>query len=120
MIKKNTKVQETCAKKNVKCKYLVINGTRYRTLYNSKFQNRKKWVAPDPTKILSYIPGTIQDVFVKEGQEIKLGDPIVTLEAMKMRNVITSHADGKIIKLNVKTGDRIPKGHLLIQLSYNQ
>ena len=119
MTKKNTKTPENpCVNKNIRCKYLVINGTRYRTLYNSKFQNRKKWVAPDPTKILSYIPGTIIDVFVKEGQEIKQGDPLVTLEAMKMKNVITAHADGKITKLNVKTGDRIPKGHLLVQLSY--
>ena len=107
--------ESPCARK-IKCKYLVINGTRYRTLLNRKFENRKNWEAPDPTKILSYIPGTIKEVFVKEGQEIGEGEPLVTLEAMKMRNIITSHVNGQIIKVNVEKDQRIPKGHLLVQI----
>lgn len=112
--KKNT-AQTPCDEK-IKCKYLVINGTRYRTLLNKKFQNRKKWEYPDLTKVNSYIPGTILDVFVKEGDKIKEGDPLVILEAMKMRNVITSHADGKIARINVEKGEKIPKGHMIIKM----
>ncbi|MGC9343006.1 MAG: acetyl-CoA carboxylase biotin carboxyl carrier protein subunit [Bacteroidales bacterium] len=114
-ILKNKKPESPCGK-TIKCKYLTIEGTRYRTLLNNKFQNRKKWEAPDPTKILSYIPGTIQEVYVKEGATVKEGDPLVMLEAMKMRNVITSNANGKLIKVNVSKGERVPKGHLLVQL----
>ncbi len=100
----------------VKFNYLVINGTRYRTLLNKKFINRKKWEYPDLSKVYTYIPGTIIDVLVKEGDVISENDPLIILEAMKMRNVITSHAGGKIAKLNVKEGERIPKGHLIIQM----
>ena len=53
---------------------------------------------------------------MKEGQQIKEGDPLVILEAMKMRNVIASHTHGKVAIINVKEGDRIPKGHLIIQV----
>jgi pyruvate carboxylase len=114
-MRKNKKPEGPCTEK-IKCKYLTIEGTRYRTLLNKKFQNRKKWEAPDPSKILSYIPGTIQEVYVKEGARVNEGDPLVTLEAMKMRNVIISNARGKIVKLNVNEGERVPKGHLLVQL----
>jgi biotin carboxyl carrier protein len=114
-IRKKKKTKEPCGEK-IKCKYLVINGTRYRTLYNKKFINRKKWEYPDLSKILSYIPGTINEVFVKEGDKINEGDPLVILEAMKMRNVITSHVSGNVVKVNVEEGEKIPKGHLIVQM----
>jgi len=113
--KKKNSPQSSCDDK-IKCKYLVIGGTRYRTLLNEKFQNRKKWEYPDLTKLNSYIPGTILDVFVKEGDKVEEGDPLVILEAMKMRNIITSHATGIIEKINVKKGERIPKGHMIIKM----
>lgn len=116
-IVKNKKSEGSCGKK-IKCKYLTIEGTRYRTTLNNKFQNRRKWEAPDPSKILSYIPGTIQEVYVKEGDNVNEGDPLVTLEAMKMRNVITSTSRGRIVKLNVTEGEKVPKGHLLVQLKF--
>lgn len=111
--------QNPCGPK-IKCKYLTIEGTRYRTLLNKKFENRKSWEAPDSSKIMSYIPGTIIDVYVKEGQKIREGDPLVTLEAMKMRNVIIANADGSVAKINVQVGERIPKGHLLVQMDFKQ
>lgn len=116
MVKKKIKKAEGDCGKNMQCKQLVIEGTSYKTLLNAKFENRKSWVPPDPSKILSYIPGTILEIFVKEGQEIMEGDPVVILEAMKMRNVVTSPAHGKVTVINVKKGDRIPKGHLIVQV----
>lgn len=116
MLKKNKKKAEGDCGKKAKCKHLVIEGTRYKTLLSQKFENRKSWEPPDPSKVLSYIPGTILEVFVKEGQAIMEGDPLVILEAMKMRNVVTAHTQGKIVNVNVKEGDRIPKGHLILQV----
>ena len=112
---KRKKPQSACAKK-IRCRNFHFEGTRYRTLLTKKFENRKMWKKPDPKKILSYIPGTIQKVFVKEGQDMKEGDPLLILEAMKMRNVVSMPEDGKIKKLNVQTGDKIPKGHLIIEI----
>lgn len=116
MALKTRKKPKSPDEKNIKYNYFVIEGTRYRTLLNKKFRERKNWEAPDPSKIISYIPGTIKEVFVKEGQRVKEGDPLVTLEAMKMRNVIASHEEGNILKVNVSKGERVPKGHLLIHL----
>lgn len=114
--KKKNSLQNPCGDK-IKCKYLVIGGTRYRTLLNKKFQNRKKWEYPDLTKLNSYIPGTIIDVFVKEGDKVEAGDPLVILEAMKMRNVITSDATGTVAKVNVEKGEKIPKGYMIVKMN---
>ena len=95
---------------------MVIEGTKYRTILTGKFENRKSWEAPDPKKILSYLPGTIMNVFVKQGQKVKKGDPLVILEAMKMRNKVNMPVSGTIKSLNVKTGDTIPKGFVIIEI----
>ena len=102
--------------KKIRCKSLVIAGTKYRTTLTKKFENRKTWLAPDPNKILSYLPGTILDVFVKEGQKVKEGHPVVILEAMKMRNKVNMPSAGVIKTVNVKKGDSIPKGFLIVEI----
>lgn len=98
------------------CRSLVIEGTEYHTKYNRKFENRKTWKAPDPKQVLSFIPGTILDIFIKEGQEVIEGEPLLILEAMKMRNVVNMPVTGKIKSINVSEGDKIPKGHLILSI----
>jgi biotin carboxyl carrier protein len=95
---------------------LSIQGDIYQTLLTKKYENRKKWVTPDPKRIYSFIPGTVTDIFVKEGQTVKKGDKLLGLEAMKMLTSIEAHSDAKIKKIHVKVGDRISKGFLMIEL----
>ena len=115
--KKSKKVRKVnAALEGAKLEPLVIQGTEYQTLYTTKFLNRKSWEAPNPKKILSYLPGTIMEVYVKEGQNLEEGDPIIILEAMKMRNKVVMAGEGKVKTINVAVGDRIPKGHLLIEM----
>ncbi len=102
--------------KNDNCQTLVIEETEYRTLLNNRFLNRKIWKAPDPKMIFSVIPGRILTVYVKEGQKLNTGDPLVILEAMKMRNVVRMPADGSVKKINVEEGSIIPKGHLILEI----
>jgi len=109
------KVKNPCDN-NESCKALVIEGTEYRTFLNKKFEDRKVWKAPDPKMIFSVIPGTIITLYVKEGQRMNAGDPLVILEAMKMRNVVRMPADGSVKKINVEEGNRIPKGHLILEI----
>jgi biotin carboxyl carrier protein len=59
---------------------------------------------------------TIVEVFVTEGQQVKKGEMILMLEAMKMQNRIEMPFDGKIKKINVKKGEKIPKNLLMIEL----
>jgi len=65
--------------------------------------------------IKSSMPGLVIDVLVEEGQEIKEGDPVMIIEAMKMENVIKSKFDGRISKLHCEKGDAIDKNQLLLE-----
>ena len=53
------------------------------------------------------------ELLVKEGQEIKKNDPIVTIESDKSSVEIPSTIEGKIETVNVKIGDKVSKGDLL-------
>lgn len=106
-----------CGDKKARCKTLIIDGDKYRTRLNTKFENRKVWKNPNPKMITSNIPGTIVKVYIKVGQEVQKGDPILLLEAMKMKNKILFHADGKVKSIKVKEGERVPKDHLILELA---
>ncbi|NPA36975.1 MAG: biotin/lipoyl-binding protein [Chlorobi bacterium] len=93
-----------------------ILSMKYKTRLTKKFKNRKKYEEPNPNNILSYIPGTIVDIFVRKGKKVKKGDPLLILEAMKMRNQIVMPFDGKIVAIHVKKGDKIPKNFLMIEV----
>ena len=95
---------------------IVVNGTEYLTTYNKKYINRKVWSEPNLNHIISYIPGTIVDIQIKEGQVIEAGGIILTLEAMKMNNSIQMPFDGKIVKINVEKGQKIPKNFLMVEI----
>ena len=62
------------------------------------------------------MPGMVLDVTVKEGQEVKEGDKLLILGAMKMENSITIAANAVIKKINVKAGQAVEKGQVLIVL----
>ena len=94
----------------------AVTARKYKTLLTKKYQNRKPWVDPSPYDIQSIIPGTIIDIFVKEGDLVKEGAPLLTLEAMKMINHIDMPFTARIKKINVEVGVRIPKDSLLIEL----
>ena len=67
-------------------------------------------------EIKAFLPGTIIDVQVKPGQEIKANQTLVILEAMKMQNRMVASIDGKVKSINVKVGDRVPKNCVMVEL----
>ena len=67
------------------------------------------------TNILAPMPGLILEVNVKEGQEVKEGDPLLVLEAMKMENVILAPNDGIIQSIKIEKGDAVEKKQLLME-----
>ena len=97
-------------------KTLVIQGAVYKTTFTKKFENRFNYESPNDNLIYSFIPGTIVDIFVKEGQKVKEGETLLLLEAMKMENQVRMPFDGKIQKIHVKKDDVIPKRHLMIEI----
>lgn len=95
---------------------ISISSGLYKTELTKSFRERKKWDVPNPKMIQSIIPGTILDVYVKPGQEVKKGETLLILEAMKMQNQITMPFNGKIKRVNVKPDEVVKKKHVMIEI----
>lgn len=97
-------------------KTLVIEGGKYKTLFTKKFENRLVYETPNTNLIISFMPGSIIDILVKKGQKVEEGEVILILEAMKMYNNVTMPFTGKIVKINVKKDEIIPKNYLMLEI----
>lgn len=95
---------------------LVIGDANYKTHLTNKFKSRRFYARPKANEIKSFIPGTVQEIMVKEGAKVNEGDILLILEAMKMRNKIQSPIKGVVEKILVKSGEIVPKEKLLIVL----
>jgi len=60
------------------------------------------------------MPGLVLKVLVNEGDEVKKGDNLFILEAMKMENIIKAPADATVKSIKVKPTDKVEKGQLII------
>ena len=67
-------------------------------------------------QILAPMPGLVLEIHVKEGEQVEKGAPLVTLEAMKMENVLKSPADGVVQKIFANTGESVEKNYLLLEM----
>lgn len=67
------------------------------------------------TEIKAPMPGLILDLKVKLGEEVKKGDTVVVLEAMKMENIIKSPGDGIVKAIKVSLNESVEKNQVLIQ-----
>lgn len=65
-------------------------------------------------EIKSPMPGLVVNVFVEIGQTVTQGDKLLSLEAMKMENIIKSPSDGVVKNILVKQGSPVDKNQLLI------
>lgn len=61
------------------------------------------------------MPGMVLNILVKEGDQVKKGDALLVLEAMKMENILKSPSDGIIKKIAATKGTAVEKNQLLIQ-----
>jgi biotin carboxyl carrier protein len=95
---------------------LVVNEAGYRTLSNKMNNQRKPYEPADPSKIKSFMPGNVPEIFVEEGDQVKEGDRLLILEAMKMKNILLAPFDGSVKAINVKLGETVPKNFVLLEL----
>jgi len=89
---------------------------KFKTLLTEKYLKNRNWKPPNENHVLALIPGTILDVKVKKGADVKAGETLLILDAMKMENCITMPFDGRIANINVNIGDVVPKNHLLVEI----
>ena len=67
-------------------------------------------------QVKSPLPGSVIKVLVAEGQAVKKGDTLLTLESMKMENAIMAEADGTVKQIAVTPGQNVMQDDLLIVL----
>lgn len=63
------------------------------------------------------LPGNILNVKVKEGDEVKKGDVLLIMEAMKMENNVMADVSGVVKTLKVKEGDTVLQNDLLVEIA---
>ncbi len=66
-------------------------------------------------QLTSPMPGRILQIFVKEGQEVSVHENILSLEAMKMENIIKAEGVGKVKEIKIVEGTVVEKGAVLIE-----
>ena len=72
--------------------------------------------APDLSRfLLSPMPGLLVRVAVEEGQDVKAGEELAVIEAMKMENVLRAERDGRVAKIKAKPGDSLAVDQVILE-----
>ena len=113
---------------------VVVNGTQYEVDVEREKEEAKPVIAPRPkaapassaapaapaagdangVKAVAPLPGTIMQIYVNVGDEVKRGDKILMYEAMKMENNFLAEVDGVIKDIKVRVGDNVLQGAVLV------
>lgn len=107
------KAEKTCV--------VRVNGNNYSIRVEDQFDQLLKQLGLDNmasakiAEVKAPMPGLVLDVVVEEGSEVKKGDNLLILEAMKMENIIKSPTDGVVKKISVNKSDKVEKNQVLVQ-----
>lgn len=106
---------------------VVVNGEAYNVeVVPEPIVEKKKVVLNTPVAkkqedkddlqdaLRSPLPGTIVEIVAKVGDEVKEGDSLVILEAMKMNNNLTAERDGKVKAILVAEGEAVKENTPLV------
>jgi glutaconyl-CoA/methylmalonyl-CoA decarboxylase subunit gamma len=67
-------------------------------------------------QIKAPLPGTILELKVKEGDDVKIGQTVLIMEAMKMENDIKAATEGKVTSVKIGNGDSVMEGDVLVEI----
>jgi len=101
---------------------ILVNGKLFEIELENEFDSIIKKLGLNKKSTLSekeikaQMPGLVIDVYVEQGMSITKDQKLITLEAMKMENVIKSPSDFIIKKVNVTKGDTVEKNDILFEL----
>ena len=76
-----------------------------------------KKAADTGKQVLCPMPGLVVSIAVKEGQEVKAGETVAVVEAMKMENVLRAEIDGTVKKINAKPGDSLAVDAVILEFA---
>jgi biotin carboxyl carrier protein len=106
--------------KETKTAEIKVNGTIYTVAAKDQFDilldqlGLSTLNTAKVSEIKAPMPGLVLKLFVSEGTEVKKGDNLFILEAMKMENIIKSPADVTVKTVKIKPGDKVEKGQVLL------
>ena len=66
-----------------------------------------------PQTLVAPMPGQVLAIHARPGAVVAAGDPIVTLEAMKMEHAVTASVDGTVASIAVALADQVTRGQML-------
>ncbi|MGH7016199.1 MAG: acetyl-CoA carboxylase biotin carboxyl carrier protein subunit, partial [Caulobacteraceae bacterium] len=76
-----------------------------------------KAAADTSRQVLSPMPGLVVSVEVGEGEEVKAGQALLVVEAMKMQNIIRAEREGRIARLCAKAGETVAADDILAEFA---
>ena len=100
---------------------IKVNGAIYQIKVEDQFDQLLKQMGMDNlagtkiSEVKAPMPGLVLNVMVEENVEVKKGDSLLVLEAMKMENILKSSAEGIVKKVLINKGDKVEKNQVLIQ-----
>lgn len=100
---------------------IKINSVKYSLQLKDKYDELLHTLGLDNlaakkvSDVKAPMPGMVLNVLVTEGTEVKKGDALIVLEAMKMENILKSPTDGVIKKVSAIKGNAVEKNQVLIQ-----
>lgn len=119
---KNKKYPVEILEKNQNKYHILVNNVSYYfsietpTSYKRKQYLDKKFKDSKEGLLQAPMPGKILEILAEEGNEVKAGDPVIILEAMKMQNEISIPRSGRIKDIKVQPGDSVMKDDVLLEL----
>jgi len=100
---------------------LLINNRKYTVKLRDRYDDLLEKLGMNDAAsgklgdLKSPMPGLVLKILVKEGDEVKKGDSLIVLEAMKMENMLKAQGNGLVKAIKVQQGNAVEKGALLIQ-----
>lgn len=82
----------------------------------SQIEKRVQADPNDPNHVAAPMPGLVVVVAVQPGDKVKLGQKLVTMEAMKMETTLYAEKEGKVAEVLVKTGSQVETNDLVVRL----
>ncbi|MDF3079073.1 MAG: acetyl-CoA carboxylase biotin carboxyl carrier protein subunit [Sphingobacteriaceae bacterium] len=99
---------------------IKVNGNNYRLELSNQYDTLLQQLGLDSiqankvNEVKAPMPGLVLSVSAKEDDEVKKGDNLFILEAMKMENIIKAPADGTVKAVKAVAGDKVEKGQTII------
>ena len=107
--------------KEVQCIILNLEKPKISRKQTKKTAEEKNDVAVestnDPGDLKALMPGKVTKVLVSSGQNVKVGEPVLLMESMKMEQTIVATRDGSVSEILVSEGDTVEVGKIMIKIN---